>query len=320
MAAVTCFGEALIDFLNTGHQSEGPLNIPDFRQFPGGAPANVAVAIAKLGGDARFAGQVGDDTFGHFLKSSLEAYEVNTDNMQMHPTAKTALAFVFLDDDGERSFEFFREQTADVLLSELDVKDKWFMGADIFHFCSNTLTEPNIAKTTMAALAKAKKQGCLVSFDINLRHNLWPKGKADIKTVTDCFASVDLIKVSKEELDYLEPAGEQAFVKAAIEAGVTTVLITDGGNPIKVLAKGVFSEITPPVTKVVDTTAAGDAFTGGFLFALSEQSDIRRAITDQKTLEEMALFASKCGAFTVARQGAFTALPSLDDLEEQADA
>jgi fructokinase len=314
MAAITCFGEALIDFLNVGARAEGPISIPDFRQFPGGAPANVAVAIGKLGGEARFAGQVGNDTFGHFLKSALETYHVDTDNMSFHETAKTALAFVFLDDSGERSFEFFRDQSADMLLTEQDVKDKWFMGAGIFHFCSNTLTESPIAKTTMSALEKARKQGCLISFDINLRHNLWPEGKAEIQRVTDCFPYVDLIKVSKEELDYLSPEGEVEFVKQAISAGVKTVLITDGGNPIKVLAKGVYSEITAPQTDVVDTTAAGDAFTGGFLFALAEQDDLRKALTDQKTLEELTLFASKCGAYTVARQGAFTALPTFDDL------
>jgi fructokinase len=315
MAAITCFGEALIDFLNTGSQAEGPIQIPDFRQFPGGAPANVAVAIGKLGGEARFAGQVGDDTFGHFLKESLDTYDVDTSNMLFHPTAKTALAFVFLDNDGERSFEFFRDQTADLLLTEQDVKDKWFIGADIFHFCSNTLTDPAIAKTTLATLKKAKSQGCLISFDINQRHNLWPHGKADIATVKDCFEYVDLIKVSKEELDFLEPEGEMAFVKAAIETGVSTLLITDGGEPIKVLAKGVYSEITPPETTVVDTTAAGDSFTGGFLFALAEQKEPRKAIVDQQQLEAMTLFASKCGAFTVSKQGAFTALPTFDDME-----
>ncbi len=313
MSSVTCFGEALIDFLNTGSQPEGPINIPDFRQFPGGAPANVAVAIGKLGGDARFVGQVGNDTFGHFLKSSLETYHVDTTQILMHESAKTALAFVFLDDQGERSFEFHRDKTADVLLTPFDVKDQWFMNSDIFHFCSNTLTDENISNTTLHAIEKAKKQGCLVSFDINLRHNLWPKGKADIETVTRCFKFVDIIKVSKEELDYLAPQGEQSFVTDAISQGVKLVLITDGGEPIKIIAKGIYSEITPPKTNVVDTTAAGDAFTGGFLFALAEQSDINKALTNQDTLEQIVLFASKCGAFTVARQGAFTALPTLDD-------
>jgi fructokinase len=316
MTGVLCFGEALIDFLNTGSTAEGPINIPDFRQFPGGAPANVAVAIGKLGGDARFAGQVGNDTFGRFLKGALETYEVDTSNLSLHPSAPTALAFVFLDESGERSFEFHRNQSADMLVTPQDVKDIWFRDVSLFHFCSNTLTETNIAKTTMHALERARKQGCLVSFDVNLRHNLWPNGKADIATVLECFKHVDILKISKEELDYLEPDGEPTFVKAAIEQGVKTVLITDGGNAIKVLAKGVYSEITPPTTTVVDTTAAGDAFTGGFLFALSEQSDVRKAITQQKTLEAMTIFASRCGAFTVARQGAFTALPTLDDLAE----
>lgn len=318
MAYITCFGEALIDFLNNGHQMEGPIAIQNFRQFPGGAPANVAVAISKLGGAARFAGQIGSDHFGDFLIEALNTYEVDTSLVQQHPTAKTALAFVFLDEQGERSFEFFRNQTADMLLNRFDVKDQWFINSDIFHFCSNTLTDDDIADTTLFAIEKARKQGCLVSFDVNLRHNLWPDNKADIDRVKSCFAFTDLIKVSKEELDYLEPDGEIAFVKAAVEQGVKVVLITDGANPIKVIAKGIYSEITPPETDVVDTTAAGDAFTGGFLFALSEQDDLKKALTNQETLEELTLFASRCGAFTVSKPGAFTALPSLDDISGDA--
>lgn len=315
MSRVTCFGEALIDFLNTGSRAEGPIAIPDFRQFPGGAPANVAVAIGKLGGEAAFAGQVGNDTFGHFLKASLETYQVDTSSLLLHPTAKTALAFVFLDADGERSFEFFRDNSADMLLTPLDVKDKWFMGSSIFHFCSNTLTAENIAATTRHAIAKARKQGCIVSFDVNLRHNLWANGKADAQAVTACFEHVDVIKVSKEELDYLSPAGERAFVEFAIGQGVKVILITDGGNAIKVLAKGIYSEITPPKANVVDTTAAGDAFTGGFLFALAQEDDLRKSLASQERLEALVLFASRCGAFTVERQGAFTALPTIEDLE-----
>jgi fructokinase len=314
MADITCFGEALIDFLNDKHQMEGPIAIQNFRQFPGGAPANTAVAIAKLGGDARFAGQVGKDRFGDFLISALKSYGVDTSLVKQHDSASTALAFVFLDDRGERSFEFFRDQTADMLLSPFDVKDQWFMNSNIFHFCSNTLTETALAETTLVAIEKAKKQGNLVSFDINLRHNLWQAGQADSEIVKSCFKFVDLIKVSREELDYLEPQGEMTFVKAAAAEGVKLILITDGGNPVKVIAKGIFSEITPPETQVVDTTAAGDAFTGAFLFALAQQADLTKALQDQQTLEEITLFASRCGAFTVARQGAFTALPAFDDI------
>ena len=314
MAYITCFGEALIDFLNDNHRMEGPIAIQNFRQFPGGAPANVAVAIAKLGGAARFAGQVGKDRFGDFLISALDTYNVDTSLVKQHDSAKTALAFVFLDDSGERSFEFFRDHTADMLLTQFDVKDQWFMNSDVFHFCSNTLTESAIAETTLFAIEKAKKQGNLVSFDINLRHNLWQGGKADIDVVKSCFKFVDIIKVSKEELDYLEPEGEIAFVKGAVAEGVKLVLVTDGGNPIKVIAKGIYSEITPPQTTVVDTTAAGDAFTGGFLYALVEQGDLNKALQDQQTLEEITLFASRCGAFTVSKPGAFTALPEFDDI------
>jgi len=289
------------------------LAIPDFRQFPGGAPANVAVAIGKLGGEAKFVGQVGDDTFGRFLKQALDTYRVDTSLVSLHPEAKTALAFVFLDDSGERSFEFFRNNTADMLVSKDQISSEWF--GDIFHFCSNTLTETDIAETTYEAIARAKTAGSLVSFDINLRHNLWPTGQADAAAVTRCFKHVDIIKVSIEELDYLAE-DEQSFVKSAVAEGVKLVLITDGGEPIKVVAPGIYSSISTPKVDVVDTTAAGDAFTGGFLFALSREEDLSAALTDQDTLEYLTFFASQCGGFTVARQGAFTALPELKDVED----
>lgn len=315
MAVISCFGEAIIDLLTLDKTQVGEIDAPNLRQFPGGAPANVAVAVAQLGGEARFIGQVGDDAFGQFMSEALTTYQVDIANLSTHDSAKTAFSLVTLDANNERSFEFNRTNTADLLLSEFDVKDKWFMGADIFHFCSNTLTEPSIAKTTLAALSKAKKQGCLVSFDVNLRHTLWPSEQAEREVIGQCLDFVDVLKVSQSEIDYLSNGDEIAYVKAAVAAGVSTVIITNGSEAIKVLAKGVYSEITPPSVDALDTTAAGDSFIGGFLFALSEQKDMKKALTEQEQLEKMTLFAAKCGAYTAAHQGAFTAMPTLDELE-----
>ena len=316
MKKITCFGEALIDFLNTGQSMEGPLSIPQFRQFPGGAPANVAVAIGKLGGNARFIGQVGNDKFGHFIKAALQEYSVDTRLLSLHPNASTALAFVFLDNEGERSFEFMRNQTADMLVTEQQITGDWFDDCDIFHFCSNTLTESSIAETTYSAIRQARENNCLVSFDINLRHNLWPSGAANIDAVNRCLNHVDILKVSREELDFLDPLGESHFVDSCMENGVQLILITDGKEIINIHAQEIHFTVTPPTTNAVDTTAAGDAFTGGFLYGLSLTDSPKKSLHCRQDLEKIALFASECGAYTVARQGAFTALPTLDDMRE----
>lgn len=316
MKSVLCFGEALIDFLNSGQTQESILSIPEFRQFPGGAPANVAVAIAKLGGKSSFLGQLGDDHFGHYIKEALIKYGVDTQYLAFHPTAKTAMAFVFLDQDGERSFEFYREKTADLLFTVDQLSNPCFSEHDIFHFCSNTLTDSAIAKTTTAAIQQAKDNNTLVSFDVNLRHNLWDTGQANSESIYACLEQSDIVKISREELDYLDNEGEQNFAKRLIGSGVKLLLITDGANAIKIIAKGIHSAISIPAVSVIDTTAAGDAFSGGFLYALCQQEDLYEAIADQETLESIVVFASICGAITVTRAGAYPALPTLEEVQE----
>ena len=195
MKPVICFGEALIDFLNTGSQEDGCLRINNYRQYPGGAPANAAVAVSKLGGKAFFAGQVGDDTFGEFLINALRTYQVDTQFVSKHPHAKTALAFVLLDEMGERSFSFHRHQTADLLFDKSQVDKNWFNESAIFHFCSNTLTEKSIAACTEYAVEQALMHGAIISFDVNLRHNLWATGKVTISVVDKLVKQAHVFKI-----------------------------------------------------------------------------------------------------------------------------
>ena len=195
---VLCFGEALIDFLHIGVQPQGPLQLPAYRQFPGGAPANAAVAVAKLGGLARFAGQVGQDAFGDFLAQALQAYGVDLSLLKRHPTAKTALAFVMLDETGDRSFSFYRDQSADVLFAPEQIGADWFAAKPILHFCSNTLTDDFIAHTTSQLVKQAKAAGCLVSFDVNLRHNLWQEGTANRERINALVWQADIVKFSRD--------------------------------------------------------------------------------------------------------------------------
>jgi fructokinase len=316
---VLCFGEALIDFLHSGIEQQGPLQLPAYRQFPGGAPANAAVAIAKLGGKARFAGQVGQDAFGDFLAQALQTYGVDLSLLMRHPTAKTALAFVMLDQSGDRSFSFYRDQSADLLFAPAQIAATWFDAKPMLHFCSNTLTDAFIANTTAQLVQQAKAAHCLVSFDVNLRHNLWQQGAADCAVVNALVWQADIVKFSRDELQYLARgategfASSEAYIEHCLQAGCQLILVTDGGDNIEYYRAGApVMTVTPPKVAVVDTTAGGDAFIGGLLFSLSlipASADNKAQIPTGVLLHACIEFATACGALTVTRPGAFPALP-----------
>lgn len=315
---VMAFGEALIDFLSNGATKAGELE--SFTKFPGGAPANVAVAVARLGGNSHFVGQVGDDAFGHFLKESLDGYGVNTSNMLMTKEAKTALAFVSLDQTGERSFEFYRSPSADILFRESDFNATWFADSKgVFHTCSNTLTDADITKATLAGVSMARASNWIVSIDVNLRMNLWPNGQVDTKRVIDWMQSGDVVKASLEELAVLAE-DPFALIEKSLTAGVTLFVLTDGGNPIRfyTATHGVSEVITPKV-EVKDTTAAGDAFVGGLLYKLAEQGGDRAelAALAKQQLVDIVRFAAACGANSVTKLGAYPSLPSLSEAQVQ---
>ena len=317
MKKILCFGEALIDFLNTGNRRDGLLQVNHFTQFPGGAPANAAVAVARLGGDSAFVGQVGDDPFGHFLVDALKAHGVDTSNTWIHPTAKTALAFVFLDAHGERSFAFHRDNTADLLFGCEQLSEGWFSDQPILHFCSNTLTDAAIAEVTEQLVMVAEKSGSIISFDVNLRHNLWPDNRADADLVNQLVHQAHLIKFASEELDFLSQGDRDAYVQNCFAAGVKAVIVTDGGHTLCFFnAEGGHFEIEPPATDVVDTTGGGDAFIGAVLFGLSQQADPIGYLSDLNRTKSLISFASHCGAWAVSRPGAFPAFPVFDDVQQ----
>jgi fructokinase len=314
MKPVICFGEALIDFLNTGTQTDGCLSLNNYRQYPGGAPANAAVAVAKLGGRSLFAGQVGNDIFGDFLESSLQAYNVNTQFLSKHETAKTALAFVTLDHSGERTFSFYRQNSADILFKCEQVADDWFSKQTIFHFCSNTLTEKSIAQCTEHAVHKALQANAIVSFDVNLRHNLWPESTANIDVVNNLIRSAHVIKFSLDEFNYLACGNEEDYLTFCFKWNCQLLIITDGEKPIVYHTKKNTFNIQPPTTTAIDTTAGGDGFIGGFLYSLSLFAHLKELLENDNVLKKVIEFSAQCGAIAVSKQGAFPALATLDEV------
>ncbi|GMG86473.1 carbohydrate kinase family protein [Biformimicrobium ophioploci] len=309
MLKVICFGEALVDMLSTGSDGGAP---EQFRKFPGGAPANAAVAVARLGGAAWFAGMLGEDMFGRFLHDALRDYGVRTDYVRFTGEARTGLAFVSLDAVGERSFEFYRPPAADLLFRSEHLPDTAFTREGILHICSNSLTEQGIAQVTEQLVQRARDNGWLVSFDVNLRHNLWPAGTADRAIVLRLLRQADLVKMSREELDYLAE-GDPEFVSTLLRQGAALVLVTDGARPLHWYSHCDRGELLPPQVDTVDTTAAGDAFVGGLIYQLAQQrvgAPAIRAWLESDALMRVLRFACACGAHAASMEGAFSSLPN----------
>lgn len=319
MDRIVCFGEALIDFSPAPSLHSG--QPPMFVQHAGGAPANVAVAVARLGGKAEFVGMLGEDMFGDFLLDSLQAAGVGIGHVQRTGDAPTALAFVALDAQGERSFSFYRPPAADLLFRNADLSGQVFEQACVLHVCSNSMTEAGIADTTFAAMQRARRADVLVSFDMNLRAALWPRDIDPAPRIWTALALADVVKLSREELEFLIVAsGDEAGVLQKLWQGATRLLvITDGARALRWLTpdkQGVID--TFPIT-TVDSTAAGDAFTGGLLLGLATRSinpvTLPALAADPRALHDTLRFAAACGAFAATRAGSFVAMPTRADAE-----
>lgn len=315
--SLLAFGEALIDFLSNGGTPE------TFTKFPGGAPANVTVAYAKLGGKSQFCGMLGQDMFGDYLLTSLNEHYVDTQYCLQTPKAKTALAFVSLDPNGERSFSFYRPPAADLLFHSSHFNAQAFIDNKLFHICSNSLTEETIYETTLYGLSLAKTHHCLRSFDVNLRLNLWRDSQLAYERIWQCIRHCDVLKLSHEELDFLlsqiQHQEEPEFFAACFSSGVSIIMISNGHRPVRYYTPTLHGESHIPTIEVIDTTAAGDAFVGAMLFQLNEYLNENKTLNqltrDNKALASIMGFATLCGAITCTQKGAFPSLPSMEDID-----
>lgn len=309
--SILCFGEALIDLHAEGVDEHG--FAARFVPFAGGAPANVAVAAARLGGQARFAGMLGRDRFGDFLLDSLQRAGVGTEDVVRTDAANSALALVSLDAQGERSFSFYRDRSADLLFRPADFRGNAFSDTSVFHVCSNSMTEPELAATTRDGMQRAHAGGALVSFDVNLRPALWPAGVDARPLLWPALHLADVVKMSAEEFSYLAVDGEAAALERLWLGRTRLLVVTDGGGPIRWFHPDAEGEFPSYPVEVIDSTAAGDAFVGGLLCRLAELDPIPdrldHLVTELPRLHAMLRFAAACGALTVTMRGSFSAMP-----------
>jgi len=314
MATLLSFGEALIDFLPQDQ------NNSCYQPICGGAPANVAVAYAKLGGQSFFAGGLSDDNFGQLIKQQFLQYGVKDNYIVNIKQSSTALVLVSLDDQGEREFSLYRHNSADMYFQNSDFDAIDWSKIDCVHFCSNTLTNIDLANVTNYGLNIAKTEQKLISFDVNLRYSLWEEISQLAKRVEQCFTFVDILKFSKEEIDYLaqqKNCDYSAYLTFCLEQGVSLILITDGAKPIHFVTQKNWSFFQPPTISPLDTTAAGDSFIAAFLYVMAKKGKPEQwlnAALSTESLVNALKFSSQCSAITCGKKGAFPAFPTKDEL------
>jgi len=319
MLEAICMGEALIDFvaLESGIKLS---EAAEFKRAPGGAPANVAAALAKLGFDAAFLGQVGDDPFGRFLEQTLADAGVNTSLMAFSADTRTGLAFVSLTAEGVPDFIFFRNPSADITFRPEQLDLEVLSACQVFHFGSITLIEEPVRSTTLAALQRAVECGALISYDPNLRPALWSDLDRAREVMQSVLPDVDILKVSEEELHFL--TGEKDLAQGAqllLDQGPAVVLVTLGVEGSRAYALDDRQAYAPACkVAVVDTTGCGDAFVAGSLrFLMKERGCLDRdALFALRTAdwEQCLLFANAVAGLTARERGAINALPRLADV------
>ena len=297
MKKIWVLGDAVVDLLPDG---EGRL-----LQCPGGAPANVAVGVARLGGNSAFIGRVGDDPFGRFMYQILADEQVEVQQMRLDPAHRTSTVVVDLDDHGERSFTFMVRPSADLFLEPADLPS--FSAGEWLHVCSIALSAEPSRSAAFQAMASIREAGGYVSFDPNIRADLWQDGEVLHDCLVQALRKADVVKLSLEELIFLSGHHdlEQALTRLVNEYHLPLVLVTRGKEGVIAWHDGQIKTFEAEPVNSVDTTGAGDAFVAGLLFGLSaENADFTATLA----------LAQRCGALATTAKGAMTALPYYQDL------
>jgi fructokinase len=311
MTDVVSLGELLIDFVPTV-SGVTLIDAPAFKKAPGGAPANVAAGLAKLGVSTAFLGKVGNDAFGHFLEETLAQAGVNTQGLVFSDQARTALAFVSLRSDGEREFMFYRHPSADMLYAPEDVDFELIKSARIFHFGSISLISEPSRSATLAALAAAEENDVLISYDPNLRLALWPNADAAKAGMLSVWEKANLIKISEDELQFLTGLTDpDAAVEQLWHDNLQMLVVTLGMTGCRYYTSKFQGAVPGFSVQSIDTTGAGDGFVAGLIKGILENP---QALTVQNLLKSVCQFANAVGALTTTQRGAIPALPTLDQV------
>ena len=309
---VIALGELLIDFTMNG-QSEQGNNM--FEACPGGAPCNVLALLNKMGKKTAFIGKVGKDQFGTLLRETITEAGIDASNLVVDENVNTTLAFVHTFPDGDREFSFYRNPGADMMLTADEVNPEVVKDTKIFHFGTLSMTHDGVREATKKAVETAKENGCLVSFDPNLRPPLWSSLDLAKEQMEYGFGKCDILKISDNEIQFV--SGKEDYDEGIAylqeKYNIPLILLTMGNDGSRAYYKGMRVESPGFSVKAIETTGAGDTFCGSSLNYLVEH-DFDNLTEEQ--LGEMLTFANAAAALVTTKKGAIKAMPVKEEVLE----
>lgn len=309
---VVALGELLIDFTENGTSGQGN---PVYEANPGGAPCNVLSMLNRLGHQTAFLGKVGNDIFGRQLRSTVESAGINVEGFLTDEDVRTTLAFVETKPDGDRDFSFYRNPGADMMLREEEVRDDIIAAGKIFHFGTLSMTNEPVRSATKHAIAVAKENGALISFDPNIREPLW-KDMEEAKEQTAYGLSVcDILKISDNEIQWF--SGKEDYTEGIRMLQQTyqipLILLSMGRDGSRAYYKNMIVEVPAFLQKnTIETTGAGDTFGACCLHYILQYGLME--LTEQQ-LKDMLTFANAAASIITTRKGALRVMPSLEEIQ-----
>ena len=309
---VIALGELLIDFTSSGISGQGN---PLFEANPGGAPCNVLAMLNKMGHKTAFIGKVGEDIFGTRLKKTLEEIDIDTTNLLLDKDIRTTLAFVQNDETGDRSFSFYRNPGADMMLRADEINEELIKDSKLFHFGTLSMTHDTVREATKKALDIAKENGLVISFDPNLRESLWDSLDNAKEQFAYGFGYCDILKISDNEIQWF--TGEEDFDKGIQilkdKYNIPLILLSLGRDGSRAYYGDKVVEVPAFVREdTVETTGAGDTFFGSCLhFVLETGLDN----FTEKSLKEMLTFANGAASLITTKKGALMVMPTKEEVE-----
>ena len=309
---VIALGELLIDFTMNG-QSEQGNNM--FEACPGGAPCNVLALLNKMGKKTAFIGKVGKDQFGALLRDTITEAGIDASNLMVDENVNTTLAFVHTFPDGDREFSFYRNPGADMMLTADEVNPEVVKDTKVFHFGTLSMTHEGVREATKKAVETAKANGCLVSFDPNLRPPLWSSLDLAKEQMEYGFGKCDILKISDNEIQFV--SGKEDYDEGIPYLqetyNIPLILLTMGKDGSRAYYKGMRVERPGFSVKAIETTGAGDTFCGSSLNYLVDH-DFENLTEEQ--LGEMLTFANAAAALVTTKKGAIKAMPVKEEVLE----
>ena len=310
---IVCLGELLVDMF-PAEQGRRLVEVSAFLPKPGGAPANAAVAAARLGAESAFIGKVGDDAFGHHLAEVLQENGVDTRGIRFDHEARTTMAFIAKPDANHQEFVFYRNPGADTRLRADELDRGLLEETRVLHFGSLSLGAEPIRSATWEAVALVRQAGALISFDVNYRPTLWDSPQRAHEQITAMIPQANLLKLNEVELELLTGSQDPAASRTLLSMGPQLVVVTLGPEGSTFATADGGEHVPPFAVNAVDATGCGDAFIAGLWRQLLASRDWRDQLRSPR-LREILRYANAVGALTAQKVGVIPALPTAAQVE-----